>query len=97
MLKQTKDGILIPIKVIPNASKNVIIGWENEALKVRINAAPEKGAANSELITFLAKRWKLPKTSFSLHSGETSRQKKVLVQGVTLEALLQKITLSIED
>ena len=86
-IKVIKEGILLPVKVVPRAAKNAIAGWENEELKVRLNAVPEKGAANEELIAFLAKSWKLPKSAFSIHSGETSRHKKLLIRGVTLEAL----------
>ena len=87
-LKECKEGVIVPIKVVPRASKNAIVGWENDELKVRLNAVPEKGEANEELIAFLAKTWKLPKSSLSIHSGETSRHKKVLVCGITKKQLL---------
>lgn len=94
MLKETKEGVILPVKVVPRASKNSITGWENDELKVRLNAVPEKGEANEELIAFLAKTWKLPKSSIGIHSGETSRHKKLLLRGMTKEALLQKIAAS---
>ncbi len=83
----TKEGLILPVKVIPRAAKNAVAGWENEELKVRLNAVPEKGEANEALIHFLAKTWKLSKSSFSIISGETSRHKKILIRGVTLEYL----------
>ena len=88
-IKVLKEGILLPVKVIPRARKNAIVGWEDEELKVRLNAVPEKGEANEALIAFLAKSWKLPKSAVSIHSGETSRHKKLLIRGVTLETLKQ--------
>jgi len=88
-IKVLKEGILLPVKVSPRSAKNAIAGWEGEELKVRLNAAPEKGEANEALIAFLAKSWKLPKSAFSIHSGETSRHKKILIRGVTLETLKQ--------
>jgi uncharacterized protein len=88
-IRVTKEGSIIPVKVIPRAAKNAIVGWENEELKVRINAVPEKGEANEVLIDFLAKTWKLPKSTFSIISGETSRHKKILIRGLTLETLMQ--------
>lgn len=86
-IRVVKEGVVLPIKVIPRASKNSIVGWENDELKVRLNAIPEKGEANEELIAFLSKSWKIPKSSFSIHSGETSRHKKVLIRGVTVDIL----------
>ena len=89
-VRVTKEGVILPVKVVPRASQNAIAGWENDELKVRLNALPEKGKANEELVAFLAKAWKLPKSAFSILSGETSRHKKILIRGMTLEAL-QKI------
>lgn len=91
-IRVTKEGLILPVKVIPRASKNAITGWENDELKVRLNAVPEKGEANEALIHFLAKTWKLPKSAFSMISGETSRHKKILIRGLTLETLTQILT-----
>jgi uncharacterized protein len=88
-IRVTKEGLVLPVKVIPRAAKNAIVGWENEELKVRLNAIPEKGGANKALINFLAKTWKLPKSSFSMISGETGRHKKILIRDLTLESLMQ--------
>ena len=87
MIADSKEGAILPVKVVPRASKNAIVGWENEELKVRLNAVPEKGEANEELIAFLAKSWKIPKSAISIHSGETSRHKKLLFKGIAAEQL----------
>jgi uncharacterized protein (TIGR00251 family) len=80
-------SITLHVKVIPKASANAIVGWENDALKVRLKAVPEKGKANAELISFLAKALGLSKSCFTLLSGETSRHKKLLIEGLSAEAL----------
>lgn len=82
MWKITKDGILIPIKVTPKASKNAIVGWENGELKIRIAAIPAKGNANQELIAFLAKELQTNKSNIQLISGESSRHKRVLISNI---------------
>ena len=92
-IRVTKEGLILPIKVSPRAAKNAIVGWENEELKVRLNATPTRGEANEELINFLAKSWKLPKSSFSIQSGETSRHKKILIRDLPLESLTQILNL----
>jgi uncharacterized protein (TIGR00251 family) len=87
IFKETKEGVILPIKVTPKSHRNEIIGWENEELKVRITAAPEKGNANETLLNFLAKLFKLPKSRLSLYAGETSRHKRICIQGIRSEDL----------
>ncbi len=51
------------------------------ALKVAVTAPPEKGRANAALVALLAKAWRLPKSSFAVTGGQTSRKKTVTVSG----------------
>ncbi|QLH34968.1 MAG: DUF167 domain-containing protein [Parachlamydiaceae bacterium] len=78
MYQESKDGIYLLIKVIPNASKTEIVGVENERLKIRLAAVPKK--ANIELIRFLAKTFSISKSQITLVQGETSRLKKFLLK-----------------
>lgn len=87
MLQKTKNGIIIPIKVIPKSQKNEVIGWENDELKIKIAAVPEKGNANDALVSFLAKYLKISKSCITLHSGEKSRHKRICIQGLTPDQL----------
>lgn len=77
MIKQTPDGILVNIKIVPNSSKNDII-LEDEFVKVKITAQPIEGKANKALIEFLSKKFKIPKTSIEIVKGETSKEKTLL-------------------
>ena len=83
-MKQTKEGVIIPVKVVLRASCNQIVGWEGDHLRVRLNTVPEKGAANSALIELIAKSLGVSKSSVELISGQTSRRKLVLVRGIPL-------------
>ena len=75
--------MLITVKVIPRAQKNALVSYDNEILKVRLHALPEKGEANEELIEFLAEVFDLPKSSITLIRGHTSRIKHVELKGLT--------------
>ena len=83
-MKVTKDGIIIPVKVVPKSQKNEIVGWENDELKIKIMAVPEKGNANDALISFLAKHLKISKSSITIYSGDKSRHKRIFIAGLTL-------------
>lgn len=84
MLRETKDGIVITLKISPNASKNEIIKSE-EGLKVKITAQPIYGKANKALIEYLSKQLKIPKTLIEILKGETSKEKTVLIKPRTQE------------
>ncbi len=76
-MNESNSDLTIAIKVIPKAAKNALVGWENKELKVRLNAVPEKGAANEELIEFLSEFLDLPKSRIELIRGATSRHKQI--------------------
>ncbi len=79
MLRETRDGIVITLKISPNASKNEIIKSE-EGLKVKITAQPIDGKANKALIEYLSKQLKIPKSSIEILKGETSKEKTLLIK-----------------
>lgn len=79
MLKESKDGIILQLRISPNASKNEIIRTE-EILKVKITAQPIDGKANKALIEFLSKSFKIPKSYIEILKGETSKDKTILIK-----------------
>jgi len=74
-----RDGtVMLFLKVQPGASRSEFAGtYGEEAVKVRIAAPAVEGAANKELIKFLSKRFKVPKSAVEIVSGETSKIKRV--------------------
>ena len=84
MIKQTNDGILVNIKIVPNSSKNDIV-LEDEFVKVKITAQPIEGKANKALIEFLSKKFKIPKTSIEIVKGETNKEKTLLFKTTDVE------------
>lgn len=79
MLKETKDGLIVNIKISPNSKKNEIVR-EKEYTKIKITAQPIDGKANKALVEFLSKNFKIPKTSIKILKGETSKEKTILFE-----------------
>ncbi len=79
---------ILLVKVIPQAQYSEYVGWHGEELKIRIKAPPEKGKANTELIRFLAKTLCITKNAITILSGETSRHKRVKIEGYNTEELM---------
>jgi len=75
---------LLPIKAVPNAPRGEICGWLGDALKVKVHAPPVEGKANEALCDFLAEELKLPRRAVTVQHGDTSRQKLVRIEGLSL-------------
>jgi len=62
-----------------------VIGLHDERLKIQLQAPPLENRANEALVAWLAEQLGVPRKQIDLLTGQTSRQKRVLVCGVTLE------------
>ena len=91
-IKETKEGTLLLIHVQPKAKKNSIEGidkWRGR-LKVKIKAPPVEGKANKEVVKFFTK---LFGAEVEIVKGETSREKDLLVKGLSAEEVKKKLGL----
>ena len=82
MLSGTPDGTLLLVRVNPGARKSEIMGEAGGRLRIRLQAPPVEGKANRELTRFVARELGLKKNRVALASGEKSREKTLLLQGV---------------
>ncbi len=92
-LEEMANGVILPVRAKPAARQNSITGVFNGALKVSVTTAPEKGKANKAILKLLSKELGIPAKLISLHSGETSGEKKFFICAHTLEDV-QSIILS---
>ncbi len=82
-LTETPDGVLIPVKVVPGASRDRIVGVLGGALKVTVAAPPEKGKANKAVIRLLARALGVRTNQLSVVQGETTPHKVIAACGTT--------------
>ena len=78
--KWQDDDLILNVRVQPRAASDAFAEHNDEYIKTRITAAPVDGKANKHLIALLAKTFKVSKSSVTLLSGESSREKRILVQ-----------------
>lgn len=95
-LSDHPDGVILPVRAQPGAKANAVRGEQAGALKVAVTQIAEKGKANQALIEVLADALDLKRSQIELVSGETQREKKFLIRGITREELRTKIISSIE-
>ena len=90
-LRPHPDGTILPVRAQPGARRSEIRGEQGGRLKVYVTQSPEKGKANKAIAALLSKALSLPKSRIELIAGETSRQKQLLVRGVTVRELTERI------
>lgn len=73
----------LAFKVTPNAPRTEVTGRVGSAIKIKLHAPPVDGRANAALVEFLAETLGVPRGAVALVRGETSRQKRVRVTGLT--------------
>jgi uncharacterized protein (TIGR00251 family) len=87
-----KNGVLIAIRVQPRGSKNEIGEPVGDELKIKVTAPPVDSAANEALIRLLSDTLDCPKSAIQLLRGQASRHKQVLVTGLSIETVQQRLT-----
>lgn len=95
IVQDTKDGAILTVHIQPKASTTECVGIHGDAIKIRVAAPPVDGAANDELIRFLARRLSIASTSVQIHSGAGGRRKRVLVNGVTAQLVMARLNLGV--
>ena len=91
IVQDTKAGAVLSVHIQPKASTTECVGIHGDAIKIRVAAPPIDGAANDELIRFLARRLSIPVTSVQIKSGAAGRHKRVLLKGATVELVIARL------
>jgi len=90
-IEDGKNGISFAVKVHPRAKKNAITGEVGDALKLSLTAPPIEGRANQACVEFFAKLLKVPRSSVTIASGQSSRTKVICVTGVSREYVMDRL------
>jgi uncharacterized protein len=88
---QSSGGVTFAVKVHPRSKKNAITGELGGAFKLSLTSPPVEGRANDACIEFFAKLLKVPRSSVTIASGQTSRQKVIRVSGLSAEEVRRRI------
>lgn len=69
--------------VQPRASRNEIVGFQGDFLRIRVTAPPEDGEANRLCCRLVAEALGIAPSRIEIVSGHASRKKRVRIQGGT--------------
>ena len=84
-LRQGAGVLLVKVRAQPGASREGVVGIHADALKIAVNAQPEKGRANSAVLRVAARALGVRPSRVRIHSGAASRDKWIEVDGLTPE------------
>jgi uncharacterized protein len=90
-LRQQESSVAFLVCVHPRAKKNGITGEVGDALKLSLTTPPIEGRANEACVEFFAKFLNVPRSSVTIASGITSRNKVIRVAGVTAEYVRERL------
>jgi hypothetical protein len=68
------------LRVQPRASRNEIIGFEGDVLRIRVTAPPEEGQANRLCCRLLAEILGIAASRVEIVGGHRARNKRVRIQ-----------------
>ena len=77
-----RDGndLVLDVRVQPRASRSEIAGRHGERLRIRLQAPPVDGRANSALVEFIAATFGLPRSRVVIEHGLAGRDKRLRLQ-----------------
>jgi uncharacterized protein (TIGR00251 family) len=91
VIQDTPAGATFEVKVHPRAKKNAITGELGDSLKLSLTAPPVEGKANQACIEFFANLLKVSRSSVTIASGETRRNKVVRVVGLSAKEVRERL------
>lgn len=96
-IRGVAKGIEIEIRALPGAKRPGLKGVHDGRLKIGVTVPPEKGRANMALVEYLARMFGLSRSSVRLVAGALSRNKRFLLEGLTLERVHASILAALQD
>ncbi len=91
------EGCILPVRAQPGARKAGVLGEQAGSLKLAVTAPPEDGRANKALTELLREVLGVKRSQVELLSGETSREKRFLIRGISEADLSRRITELLTD
>jgi uncharacterized protein len=82
---------LLLVHVQPRAKRTEIVGRHGGALKIRVAAPPVDGAANDELVRFLAERLGVRRAQVRVAAGVAGRDKRIAIHGLDASTALARL------
>ena len=81
----------LSLKIVPGSSRDAIVGWLGDDLKIKVRAKAEQGKANAAVEKVLAKTLGLSLEDVQITAGMTASRKTVEIAGIDTAQLNEKL------
>lgn len=78
-IKETPETLSFSVLAVPNASRTLIAGDHEGALKIKLAAPPVDNKANRLCVKHLAKQLGVPKSAVEITAGHNARKKQIRI------------------
>jgi uncharacterized protein (TIGR00251 family) len=85
------EGCILSVRAQPRARRAGVQGEQAGALKVAVTAPPEDGRANRAIVEELRKALAIKGSQVELIGGQTNRDKRFLIRGLTRAELEKRV------
>lgn len=86
-IRETAEGLDVPLHVQPRARRTELVGIHNGALKLKVSAPPVDDAANRAVVEFFSELMGIPRSRIQIIAGLKSRDKVLRIAGASLRNL----------
>ncbi len=90
-LEMRTGAVIVRVRAKPGSSRRGILRVAGDAVVIGLNAPPEKGRANDELIEILARSAGVPRSSLAIVRGTGSRDKLIAIATNQPEAIFTRL------
>jgi len=98
-VKKHQDGAILNIFITPNCQSNIFPSgfdeWRKKIL-VQVYSPPKKNKANVDIIKICATYFNIPIRNVIILSGKTSREKSILIMGISANNAIKKLRMSLD-
>jgi uncharacterized protein (TIGR00251 family) len=85
------ESVVLHVKVVPNASRNLVAGRYADGIKIQTSAPPEAGKANAAVARILAQFLGLKPAQVELVSAPANPRKQFRISGLSPAQLAAKL------
>ena len=89
------DSTTITVKAVPGVSKDEIVGFLGDDLKVRVRQPPEGGRANRAIIALLAEMLEVSPKTISITADGHGTRKTLAIAGLDAKELASRLKLRV--